>query len=126
VAVEAFSMRDIASTMILPVAMQFQRQIAESIAAVTAVHAQADVKSQRELSQVTDAIQRLRGAVADLNRARHAAEETKAGANDVAAAFRDRVIPLMNQVREQVDVLEGLVDDQLWPLPKYRELLFLH
>jgi glutamine synthetase len=32
----------------------------------------------------------------------------------------------MNLVREQVDLLEGLVDDQLWPLPKYRELLFLH
>jgi glutamine synthetase len=127
VSVEALSMRDIASTMILPVAMQFQRQVAESIAAVNAVHPQADVKSQRELlSQVTEAIQRLRGAVADLNRARHAAEETKGGANDVAAAFRDRVLPLMSQVREQVDLLEGLVDDELWPLPKYRELLFLH
>ena len=127
VSVEALSMRDIASTMILPAAMQFQRDIAESIAAVTAVQPQADVKSQRELlNQVSEAIQRLRGAVADLNRARHAAEETRGSANDTAAAFRDRVLPLMNQVREQADLLEGLVDDQLWPLPKYREMLFLH
>jgi glutamine synthetase len=125
--VEALSMREIASTMILPVAMQFQRQVADAIAATLGVHPQADLKAQRELlNQVSEAIQRLRGAVGDLNRARHAAEETKGGANDVAAAFRDRVLPLMNQVREQVDLLEGLVDDQLWPLPKYRELLFLH
>jgi glutamine synthetase len=127
VSVEALSMRDIASTLILPAAMQFQRDIAESIAAVIAVQPQADVKAQRELlTQVTEAIQRLRGAMADMNRARHAAEESKGGANEMAAAFRDRVIPLMNQVREQVDLLEGLVDDQLWPLPKYREILFLH
>jgi glutamine synthetase len=127
VSVEALSMRDIASTMILPAAMQFQRQLAESISAVTAVHPQADLKSQRELlNQVTEAIQRMRGAVTDLNRARHAAEETRGGANETAAAFRDRVLPVMNQVREQADLLETLVDDQLWPLPKYRELLFLH
>jgi glutamine synthetase len=127
VSVEAISMRDIASTMILPAAMQFQRELAESISAVTAVQPQADLKSQRELlNQVTETIQRLRGAVADLNRARHAAEETRGAANDTAAAFRDRVLPLMNQVREQADLLEGWVDDQIWPLPKYRELLFLH
>ena len=43
-----------------------------------------------------------------------------------AAAFRDLVLPAMVSVREQSDLLETLVADDLWPLPKYREILFLH
>jgi glutamine synthetase len=41
-----------------------------------------------------------------------------------AAAFCDHVIPAQNALREVADELETLVADDLWPLPKYRELLF--
>ena len=40
--------------------------------------------------------------------------------------FRDSVIPAMNKVREACDAIELVVDDGLWPLPKYREMLFIH
>ena len=43
-----------------------------------------------------------------------------------ACAYRDEVIPAMNRLREQADQLETMTDDDYWPLPKYRELLFLH
>jgi glutamine synthetase len=75
---------------------------------------------------VTETIHRLKSANDQLGRERHAAEETKGGPNEVAVAFRDRVVPVMNAVREHADLLETLVDDALWPLPKYREILFLH
>ena len=39
---------------------------------------------------------------------------------------RDQVIPAMGKVREACDALELIVDDSLWPLPKYREMLFIH
>ena len=41
-----------------------------------------------------------------------------------SAAYCDKVIPFMNDIRYQVDKLELVVEDDLWPLPKYRELLF--
>ena len=92
-----------------------------------AVNPQADLKPQREhLAQIGDAINRLRVAVGDLSKARHRAEEAKGNANEVAQAFRDEVVPAMVRVREPADLLETLVDDDLWPLPKYREILFLH
>ena len=42
-----------------------------------------------------------------------------------AAYMRDRVIPAMDDVREVADRLEGIVADDLWPLPKYSEMLFI-
>ena len=43
-----------------------------------------------------------------------------------ALAFHDTVVPIMEEIRKHVDELEMWVDDQLWTLPKYRELLFVH
>jgi len=42
-----------------------------------------------------------------------------------AIAYRDKVLPCFTDIRSHVDKLELLVDDNLWPLPKYRELLFI-
>jgi glutamine synthetase len=41
------------------------------------------------------------------------------------AGYADQVKPIFDDVRASIDKLEGRVDDKLWPLPKYRELLFL-
>ena len=43
-----------------------------------------------------------------------------------AVAYHDCVLPLMAQIREHADALELIVDDEMWTLPKYRELLFTH
>jgi glutamine synthetase len=127
VSVEALSMKDIASTLILPAAMACQKRVADSIQAVLTVSPQADLKSQKELlAQITDAINKLRAATAEIAKARHAAEETKGSDNAIARAFKEQLIPVMSRVREQADLLEQIVDDDLWPLPKYREILFLH
>jgi glutamine synthetase len=42
-----------------------------------------------------------------------------------AIAYKDEVKPYFEKIRYNVDKLEMLVDDELWPLPKYRELLFI-
>lgn len=42
-----------------------------------------------------------------------------------AIAYHDTVAPLIEDIRYHVDKLEAIVDDELWPLPKYRELLFI-
>ena len=42
-----------------------------------------------------------------------------------AIAYHDTVEPYLDQIRHEIDKLELIVDDALWPLPKYRELLFI-
>ena len=42
-----------------------------------------------------------------------------------AIAYHDTVAPLIEEIRYHVDKLETIVDDEAWPLPKYRELLFI-
>ena len=43
-----------------------------------------------------------------------------------AVAYHDTVLPLMAEIRDHADALELIVDDELWTLPKYRELMFIH
>ena len=43
-----------------------------------------------------------------------------------AIAFHDNIVPLMEEIRKHVDDIEMVVDDELWTLPKYREMLFIH
>ena len=40
--------------------------------------------------------------------------------------YHDDVAPMLEKIRKHVDSLEMMIDDQMWPLPKYRELLFIH
>jgi glutamine synthetase len=127
VSVEAATMKDIASTLILPAAIEFQKRLADAISATAAASKESDTKVERDLlAQVATAVSKLKTTTDALARARHEAEETEGGAPARAAAFRDRVIPAMASVREHADLLETLVADDLWPLPKYREILFLH
>ena len=42
-----------------------------------------------------------------------------------AIAYHDRIVPMMEAIRYHIDKLELVVDDQIWTLPKYRELLFI-
>ena len=42
-----------------------------------------------------------------------------------AIAYHDTVAPLMDEIRYHIDKLELMVDNEMWPLPKYRELLFI-
>ncbi|MBO5871929.1 MAG: hypothetical protein J6Q75_04710, partial [Bacteroidaceae bacterium] len=42
-----------------------------------------------------------------------------------AIAYHDNVAPLIEEIRTHVDKLETIIDDELWPLPKYREMLFI-
>ena len=44
---------------------------------------------------------------------------------DKAIAYHDTVAPLLESIRYHIDKLELIVDDELWPLPKYREMLFI-
>jgi glutamine synthetase len=124
--VEAIATRDIAMTMILPAAMEHQKRLAESIVALSQADPEADTTAQREvLALCTKAITELKHAVDALLKIQAEVEASDADAIEKAPRYREEILPAMNRIRERADLLERLVDDSLWPLPKYREMLFV-
>jgi len=113
--IEANTAIDIARTMILPAAVRYLGQL---LPAGAASRAAADLGTK-----VGALIDALSAAIDKLEHAQHAAHETRS-VQDEARAFVEQVIPAQNELRVVADELETLVADDLWPLPKYRELLF--
>jgi len=118
--VEAKLTAKIAKTSILPAAIQYQRKLAESAVAVKAAGLAPDTTV---LKQVTDLSAKLQAAISGLEAAtgHHGAE----GALGEAKHFCNEVLPAMAKVREAADSLETIVEDELWPLPTYQEMLFV-
>ena len=119
-------MRAMAATSILPAALVYQERLARSIHAVAEVSSKIDTHAQLELLElVTSSVNALKQAIDRLGSSLHEAEQDGGAPAEQAAHLRDHVVSAMTEVRTQADLLESLVDDDLWPLPKYRELLFL-
>ena len=66
----------------------------------------------------------IKKAVHDMTEARKVANQIESE-REKAIAYHDTVAPKLEEIRYHVDKLELIVDDELWPLPKYRELLFI-
>jgi glutamine synthetase len=127
VAVEAMSMLNIASASILPAAIAYQKHVADSINATRQATASIDLTDQEALlADVAATVNRLKVAIDQLARCHKKAEELGDDPVVMAGFCRNNFLPAMAEVRSRADQLEGLVDDELWPLPKYRELLFVH
>jgi glutamine synthetase len=120
--IEAQLMVLMANRYILPAAYKFQGQLAQTIAAVKAAGATAK-ETRRTLDQVTKLIDACKGSVDKL----HTLLEHEANGDPLKHAkyFRDKVIPVMSDLREAGDQLETVVPHDLWPLPTYREMLFV-
>jgi glutamine synthetase len=111
-----------ANTMILPAAVRYQGEVAQAVGATKAAGVDASVQADL-LRTVATAVTAFQKATADLDQAlaHHADGDPYAHAKHA----RDKVIPAMNAVRATGDRLEALVADDLWPLPTYREMLFI-
>lgn len=111
-----------ARTMILPAALRYQGELAASVNATKA--AGIDNSSQLDLlKKLTATITDFQAATAKLDKALHHHPEGDAFAH--AKYMRDSVLPPMNEVRKLGDQLETMVADDVWPLPSYREMLFI-
>jgi glutamine synthetase len=120
IAVEAKLTLEIGATVVLPSAMRYQTELAQNVAALKKAGVQP---STALLEAVSEPIAELSSALADLKKAltEHGAES----ANDEALHARDALLPAMDAVRAAADALEGLVADDLWPLPTYQEMLYI-
>jgi glutamine synthetase len=126
--VEARLTSMMATTMILPAALRYQEEVANSL--IAAKKCQADYGLGLKLDSQVKQFETLAGAVNDLQKSIYDLDKTLAhhAAGDAyshAKHSRDAVIPAMNAVRAAGDKLETMVADEHWPLPTYREMLFI-
>jgi glutamine synthetase len=122
VTIEAKLTRFMGQTQILPACLRYQGEVATAVNATKTAGVDNSAQSAF-LKTLTNAIGDLQKGLADLDAAlgNHAAGELI----DHAKHARDKVIPAMTAVRAAADKLEGLVADDLWPIPTYREMLFI-
>jgi glutamine synthetase len=112
-----------ARTMILPAAMRYQQQLASSIQALQAAGVKAPGRQTEMLNKLTATIDAFQSATDKLDHALAHHAEGDALAHTKFA--RDHILTAMADVRKHGDALETTVADDLWPLPTYREMLFL-
>ncbi len=117
--VEAKLSLELGSTVVLPAALRYQTEIAQNVAALKAAGVEP---STTLLEDVSAPISDLVNALADL---RKGVESDFATTALEEAEHAQGLLPAMDAVRAAADALEGIVADDLWPLPTYQEMLYI-
>ncbi|MGU3650014.1 glutamine synthetase III family protein [Mycolicibacterium sp. A43C] len=120
IAVEAKLALELGTTVILPAAVRYQTELAQNVATLKAAGFDPDTTLLEAVStpiaELTAAVGALKAGLSD-----HSAES----ALDEAANAQKVLLPAMDAVRAAADALEGVVADDLWPLPTYQEMLYI-
>jgi len=129
VQIEARVIGDLATNHIIPTAIRYQNTLIENVKGLQEVLDNKTFSSLAKnqvhtIKEISEHIQEIKVNVQEMIDARKAANKLE---DEVAAgdAYYGKVMPYFEKIRYHVDKLELLVDDDLWPLPKYREMLFL-
>jgi glutamine synthetase len=126
VQIEARILGYMATNHILPAAVEYQNILVANVKGLKELGLGEDTyRAQLNLVKViSNHIQEINDNVEAMIAARKRANETE-GYHDKADLYCDDVKPFFDKIRYHADKLELLIDDKMWPLPKYRELLFL-
>ena len=129
VQIEARVMGDLSMNHIIPVSTHYQSQLIKNVQGMKDVFPaeKAERLSSRNMKlieEVAERTERIESLVEDLTEARRVANRIT-DIHQRAIAYHDTVCPKMQDIRKECDALEMIVEDGLWTLPKYRELLFI-
>jgi glutamine synthetase len=126
--IEARVLGDIASNHIIPVASRYQEILLSKIDKVSRLFpekldkiAKADIETVEKISEHVNLVREL---TVKMVNARKVANKIVDG-REKAIAYHDTVAVLLDEIRYHIDKLELSIDNEMWPLPKYRELLFI-
>ncbi len=127
--IEARVLGDLSMNHIIPVATKYQSQLLHNVELMTKVfptekaaeYNAMNLKNIGDIAVRTAEIEKQVEALVDARKVANKIEDE----HEKAIAYHDTVAPKLDTVRRQIDKLELLVDDALWPLPKYREMLFI-
>ena len=127
--IEARVLGDLAINHVVPVATRYQSVLLDNLYKIKELF---PVEKRDKISaQDLAAIERIAEHIAIIREEVEAMVEARKVANRIenmrekAIAYHDTVLPHMDTIRYNIDKLELDVDDEMWPLPKYRELLFI-
>jgi len=125
--IEALMTSNLARQSILPAALRYQKDLADTVVRTQEASKKASTSAaEGELKEVGDLTAQLAEAIRSLDKIRNEADHQHGDHAKHAKFYRDKVVPAMLAVREAADALELIVADDLWPLPKYREMLFAY
>ena len=121
--IEARVLGDLAMNNIVPLASKYEAILLDKAWKMKelGLDAKADIELIRNIQEHTAAIQQLTSEMVEARKVANRIESTY----DRAMAYHDNVTHYLESIRRHIDKLEEVVDDQLWTLPKYRELLFI-
>ncbi len=127
--IEARVLGDLSMNHIIPVATRYQSSLLKNTQSLAAIFSadKADKLNARNLKLIEEIGERtlsIEKGVEELVAARKHANKIQ-DEHEKAIAYHDSVEPRLDAIRYEIDKLELIVDDALWPLPKYRELLFI-
>lgn len=128
--IESRVMGDLVVNHVLPAAKRYQTMLLQNVLAVKQVFSADETASLNAMDysiikQIEDHSGAILEGVEHMTDARHKANR-QVDERSKAIAYHDNVLPLMAEIRAHADALELIVDDEMWTLPKYRELMFIH
>ena len=125
--IEARVLGDIARNHIIPTAIRYQNTLIENVRGLKEIFGDDFEKTAAEqiilIKQISKHIEGINRNVAEMIATRKAANLLE-DPQEMAETYCDKVIPFFDEIRRHCDKLELLVDDEIWPMTKYRELLF--
>ena len=129
VQIEARVMGDMSMNHIIPVSTHYQSQLIKNVQGMKDVFAKAEAerlsaRNMKLIKEIAERTERIEQLVDDLTEARRVANRIY-NIHERAMSYHDTVCPKMDAIRYEIDHLEMIVEDGLWSLPKYRELLFI-
>ena len=127
--IEARVMGDLAMNHIIPVVTHYQSRLAKNVSSMINIFGKEEGERLTKrniniLKEVAERIQLIETGVDELVEARKVANKIESQ-REKAIAYHDNIVPQMEKIRYQIDKLELIVSDEMWTLPKYRELLFI-
>ena len=127
--IEARVLGDLSMNHIIPVATRYQTQLLQNISNMAVVFPidtadKLSARNKKIIQEIAERTSTIEKGVEELIEARKKANKIE-DEHQKAIAYHDSVEPKLDDIRYEIDKLELIVDDSLWPLPKYRELLFI-
>jgi len=124
--IEANAMYNIVSSQVLPAAYRHQKNVASSVREISGLVSEETLRPQKELlSRLSLLVSDVQNDVAAMKSLIESARKID-DEQEQAEAYCYKVKAKMDEARKRCDELEVIIDDDLWPLPKYWEMLFIY
>ena len=129
VQIEARVLGDLSMNHIIPVVLHYQSLLLSNITKLKETFSPEEYEELsaeprrlvRKISKHVNAVTRMTDEMIEARKKANVITDYRSK----AIAYHDTVVPFLDEIREHIDELELMVDNQMWPLPKYRELLFI-